>query len=217
MKLAAVRNWAFMSRPTDSSPPPSSFEELIRQASQGSEEAVWLLLERYSKNILRVVRRHLPTEIRSKVDSTDIVQSVWKSLIRTGANLDSSATPEQFIAYLAGIARFKVYETHRHYTTMKAYDVKRERSFNSLTSPRDGASTRQQDLDPQDRRAQEPLDIVSTREMWRRAIELSGDRGRRIVELRLQGLTLAEVADRLQISLSTVRRSLDELFTSVAD
>lgn len=205
-----------MALQTDAPPPPSPFEDLMHQASQGSEEAVWLLLERYSKNILRVVRRHLPSEIRSKVDSTDIVQSVWKSLIRTGANLDSNATPEQFIAYLAGIARFKVFETHRHFTTMKAYDVKRERSLTSFVSSNDDASSPQRDLDPQDRRAQEPLEIVSTREMWRRAMELSGDRGRRIVELRLQGLTLAEVADQLQISLSTVRRSLDELLAALA-
>ncbi|WP_428306557.1 RNA polymerase sigma factor [Lacipirellula sp.] len=193
-----------------------SFEGLMRQASCGSEEAVWLLLDRYSKNILRVVRRHLPSELRSKVDSTDIVQSVWKSLIRKGAKFDEAATPEKLVAYLAGMAKFKVYETHRHYTTTKAFDLGREQS---LSRPGDGdaaAINSRPDADLHDTRAQEPLEIISTRENWQRAINNSGDRGRQIVELRLQGLTYEEVAERLNISVSTVRRALDSLLESLS-
>ncbi|BBO35657.1 hypothetical protein PLANPX_5269 [Lacipirellula parvula] len=188
----------------------------MREAARGSEEAVWLLLERYSKNILRVVRRHLPSELRSKVDSTDIVQSVWKSLIRKGAKFDDASTPEKLVAYLAGMAKYKVYETHRHYTTTKAFDLGREQSLSQPDAGNTAAANSRPDVDLHDARAQEPLEIISTRENWQRAINNSGDRGRRIVELRLQGLTYEEVAGRLNISVSTVRRALDSLLESLS-
>lgn len=206
-----------MARETDSKLASSSFDELMQQASCGSEEAVWLLLERYSKNILRVVRRHLPSELRSKVDSTDIVQSVWKSLISKGAKFDDAATPEKLIAYLAGMARYKVYETHRHYTTMKAFDLNREQSLAQLPSGRDPAASEKAEIELHDSRAQDPGEIVSTRDNWQRAMSNSGDRGQKIVALRLQGLTHAEVAERLEISVSTVRRVLDALLESLSD
>jgi RNA polymerase sigma factor (sigma-70 family) len=192
-----------------------SFESLMHRAAEGSEEAVWELLERYSKNILRVVRRYLPAEIRSKVDSTDIVQSVWKSLLRKGAKLEPNGTPQQLIAYLAGMARLKVYETHRHYTTMKAFDLGRERSLHQASGPDDTLEERNSGRELQDMRSQEPGAIASSRENWHRAMELSGERGRKIVELRLRGLTLTEVAEEMQISVSTVRRVLESLFQSL--
>jgi RNA polymerase sigma factor (sigma-70 family) len=198
----------------DSHPSPldrDSFEELVQRASLGSQEAVWTLLDRYSKNILRVVRRHLPAGIRSKVDSADIVQSVWKSLLRKGARLEAGATPEQLIAYLAGMARLKVYETHRHFTTLKG-DLRREQALGHPATPEESNENYREVCD---KRAQRPDVIVSARDNWERAIELSGDRGRQVVDLRLRGLTLTEIAEQLNISLSTVRRVLDSLLQSI--
>lgn len=192
----------------------ASFEELVQLVANGSEEAVWTLLDRYSKNILRVVRRHLPTEIRSKVDSTDIVQSVWKSFLRTGAKFDADTTPEKLIAYMAGMARLKVYETHRHYTTLKGFDVRKEQPLEGVAGSNESGEQRSAS-DVRDARAQQPDDIVGTREHWRHAMAESGERGRQIVNLRLQGLTLTEISEELKISVSTVRRTLDALLQSL--
>jgi RNA polymerase sigma factor (sigma-70 family) len=187
----------------------STFKDLVEQAANGSEEAIWALLERYSKNILRVVRRHLPAEIRSKVDSTDIVQSVWKSLLRNEARFDSDCSPEQLIAYLAGMARLKVYETHRHFTTMKG-DVHREQSLNAhaenLTRP----------IEVRDNRTPRPDVIATVRDNWTHAIDVTGERGRKIVDMRLRGLTLSEISAEMNVSLSTVRRVLDALLQSLS-
>jgi RNA polymerase sigma factor (sigma-70 family) len=195
-----------MSAPTNDR---STFKELVELAADGSDEAVWTLLDRYSKNILRVVRRHLPAEIRSKVDSTDIVQSVWKSLLRNEARFDSDCSPEQLIAYLAGMARLKVYETHRHFTTMKG-DVHREQSLSSHAE--DPART----VEVNDNRTPRPDVIASARENWTRAIDITGERGRKIVDMRLRGLTLLEISTEMNVSLSTVRRVLDALLQSLS-
>lgn len=190
-----------------STPPQSTFKELIELAANGSDEAVWMLLDRYSKNVLRVVRRHLPAEIRSKVDSTDIVQSVWKSLFRNQAKFDADCSPEQLIAYLAGMARLKVYETHRHFTTMKG-DVRREQS---QPPGRDAEA-----FEARDHRTPRPDVIACARDNWARAIGAFGDRGQTIVNLRLRGLTLSEIAVEMNLSLSTVRRVLDALLQSLS-
>jgi RNA polymerase sigma factor (sigma-70 family) len=187
----------------------STFKDLVERAADGSEEAVWTLLERYSKNILRVVRRHLPAEIRSKVDSTDIVQSVWKSLLRNEARFDSACSPEQLIAYLAGMARLKVYETHRHFTTLKG-DVHREQSLGTYSEDSTGP------VEVRDNRMPRPDVLASARDNWTHAIDISGDRGRRIVDMRLRGLTLSEISAAMNVSLSTVRRVLDALLQSLS-
>ena len=187
----------------------STFKELVELAAEGSDEAIWTLLQRYSKNILRVVRRHLPAEIRAKVDSTDIVQSVWKSLLRNETKFDADCSPEQLIAYLAGMARLKVYETHRHFTTMKG-DVHREQSLSAQTTDQT------EPIEVRDQRTPRPDVIASARDNWTRAIDATGERGRMIVDMRLRGLTLTEISAEMNISLSTVRRTLDALLHSLS-
>lgn len=193
----------------------STFQEMVAQAAKGSDTAVWELVEQYHKNILRVVRRHLPTEIRSKIDSTDIVQSVWKSFLRNRSTLEHAHSVENFVSYLATMARLKVYETHRHYTQTKAYDIHREDRSNS----RANLSDEEADIDYAkrlvDRRCDTPSEIIAAQENWHIALERAGDRGHEIIRLRLQGLTLDEVATRLNTSTSTVRRVLDSVLKSL--
>jgi len=192
-----------------------NFESLMRRLAEGSDQAGWALLERYQINILRTVRRHLPAKMRRTVDSTDIVQSVWKSLLRKGPELDRLGTPEQLVAYLAGMARLKVLESQR------AHDRRQ---------PRDGADglrpavagTRRADHFPdvdvaecEDLRRQSPSSIIQFRETWNLALEQLGDRGERVIELRLQGLTLDQIADELNLGKRTVQRILAAMLESL--
>jgi RNA polymerase sigma factor (sigma-70 family) len=191
----------------------SDFEALMRRVAGGSEAAVWELLDRYSKNILRTVRRHLPTEIRSKVDSVDIVQSVWKSLLKKGPRLDELATADQLFAYVASMARLKVYETHRHFTKQAKADVRREvRQTGAIHAegPRPGETR-----EPVDRRANTPSAIIQAQENWECAAKRLGTRVEQVVELRLQGATLDEIAEQMTLSKSTVRRLLTSMLNSL--
>lgn len=194
----------------------SSFEALIGRVSQGSETAVWELLERYSSQIVRTVRRRLPNELRSIVDSTDIVQSAWVSLLRTGSRLDPITTAEQFIAYLAGIARFKILETHRKHTVTKATNIRRQvRIDDELANPDHEYAPGGYEHPLRDRRNTSPSSIASTREVWKQTIEEFGDRGEGILQLRLQGLTNAAIAECLGISTKTVQRTLNSMLQSL--
>ena len=167
-------------------PDESEFEVLLSRVAGGSESAVWELLERYSKNILRTVRRRLPAEIRSKVDSIDIVQSVWKSFLRRSDQFGAFATSDQLIAYIASMARTKVYETHRHYTKKECRSIRREVSRNDCDSVQKTAPLGWS-ASHIDRRTDTPSAIVQAQESWQCAIQRHGGRLEQIVQLKLSG------------------------------
>jgi len=196
-------------------PPATSFEGLLQRIADGSDAAVWELLDRYSKNILRVVRRRLPAEIRHKVDSVDIVQSVWKSIFRGGCRLEQAASAEEVVAYLAGMAKLKVFETHRRFTRCEAFNVRREVPLNSDERQHGPTPTRESDRQI-DHRDHAPSAIVRARDNWERAMEKSGERGQQVVQLKLQGLTLDEIAEQLNLSKRTVQRTLDSVLQSLS-
>jgi RNA polymerase sigma factor (sigma-70 family) len=208
-------NDKFPKKAANDGPPEKSsgFEVLIRRIGEGSDEAVWELLNRYSANILRVVRRHLPAELRPKVDSVDIVQSVWKSLLRKGEGFDHIASAEQFIGYIARVAQYKVFETHRHFTKYAQFDIRREVP---LPSPQDpGEEVGKAPGDCIDPKYQDPGDALQARESWSLAMEKVGSRGQRVVQLRLQGMTYQEIAEETGLSAITVRRTLASVLTSL--
>lgn len=190
----------------------ASFEALMSQIAGGSEEAVWALLDRYTRNLVRAVRRRLPHEIRTKLDSMDIVQSVWKSFLRGGARPPENASVEQFAAYLFGMARLKTLEKHRRYTRHAKFDIRREQPLGTIK----GANPEgRNDQHCTDYRHESPSTVAEIRDDWKQALCKVGDRGRQVVQLRLQGLTLDEVAQRMAISKSTVRRILDSMLQSL--
>jgi RNA polymerase sigma factor (sigma-70 family) len=190
------------------------FEVLIRRIAEGSDSAVWELLDRYSTNILRVVRRHLAPELRSKLDSVDIVQSVWRSFLRKGEAFDNIQSAEQFVGYIAGIARNKVLETHRHFTKYAQFDIRREVPFQQEFE-RDADAGDRPATDRIDPRCNDPSEIARARENWGFAMDRAGERGQRIIQLRLQGMTYDEIAEETGLSAITVRRTLASVLVSL--
>src|SRR5688572_6815628 len=81
-----------------------AFIELIRQVQAGSQEAAWDLVERYSDEIRRVVRRRLPQDLQAKFDSDDYVQATWLSVFRHRSRLVAYDQPHQFFALVATVA-----------------------------------------------------------------------------------------------------------------
>src|SRR5688572_12640846 len=111
----------------------SEFESLMAEVANGSEEAIWKLAETYTPYIIRTVRHSLSKRLRQKLDSQDFAQTLWKSLLLQPGDLTRLKTPEQFIAYLAQAARYKVYEKARRFSAKKC-DVGREESLDQLTA-----------------------------------------------------------------------------------
>src|SRR5690606_6200022 len=106
----------------------AEFEQLMANVSAGSEEAIWQLAETYTPYILRAVRASLPTKVRSKLDSQDLAQTLWASILLKRTDLTRMKTPEQLIAFLARSARNRVVDVTRRYTGAQNYDIQPEQA-----------------------------------------------------------------------------------------
>src|SRR4051794_9225673 len=75
----------------------------------GDEEAARERLTRYEPQVRLVVRRQIPRILRSRFDSLDFLQSVWRSFFRRmRAGPDEFEDPRHLVAFLARAARNKV-------------------------------------------------------------------------------------------------------------
>src|SRR5262245_47740650 len=95
------------------------FQSLLNQLQQGSHEAARELAEIYGPHILRCVRLRLPRRLRSRYDSLDFLQLVWKSVFTEPDRLAKLRDADQFVKFLAAIARNKVANVDRRQQTIK--------------------------------------------------------------------------------------------------
>ena len=76
------------------------FCQLLREVRNGSEDAVWALINEYGDAVREAVRNRLNQELRSKFDSMDFVQLVWGSVFRARDKLERFERPEELVGYL---------------------------------------------------------------------------------------------------------------------
>src|SRR5262245_41359667 len=84
------------------------FQSLLRELQAGSEDAARELAATYREHVLRCVRRTLRRKMRQQFDSLDLAQLVWASVFIAPVRLAEIQSPEQFVRFLAGVARNKV-------------------------------------------------------------------------------------------------------------
>lgn len=194
-----------VSRPESS----RDFAELMRDLGEGSEDAAWILVERYTPHILRVVRAALPRAIRSKIDSVDIVNTLFGSLLLKRSYLARVEEPGQLLAILTKAARNRVIDEYRKYTRCASRDINSEEmEFAAVGDTAKGVAG--------DRRLggreETPSQIVISREKWLRITRSLGDRDRRILSLRMEGATYEGIAREIgDVSQRTVRRVVTEV------
>jgi RNA polymerase sigma-70 factor (ECF subfamily) len=178
---------------------------LVERVKAGDAEAISDFVRRFEGEVRAMVRGRLPQVLRSQFDSMDFVQAIWESvLIKDGQDLNQFTNEQHVRAYLAGVARNKVYEEHRKRTRTKRYNLKREEPLyirrGDREQPRELQSpdpTPSQDAQVRDRFAQ----LVAGRTP--KEVE--------VIELRRQGLTFDEIAARTGIGERSVRRIIDSI------
>lgn len=189
---------------------------LLARLKAGDESAASEILERYEAQVRLVVRRCLPRVLRSRFDSQDIMQSVWRSFFQRlrGEPVDDlhgvpvqegDASLEfrdssQLFAFLSRMARNKVIDQYRRETTQKA-DIHRMQAL--YTGP--GA-----DLDPPDgsESASAVLEAADELSHWR---SLVPEDRQILIDLKADGHSSKEIGSKLGISERTVQRVLEDL------
>jgi RNA polymerase sigma factor (sigma-70 family) len=196
----------------------SEFEQLMSDVAAGSEEAVWKLAETYTPYILRVLRPNLTPQVRRRIDSQDLAQILWTSILLRRSELTRLKTPEQLIAYLCRAAKNRVIDARRRFLESDKYNVSREENYESIV---DNDPIRPTRINPVNRpyfsRDPSPSQFASVRERWNHILKQASERDQQILKMRLQGYSYDAIGERLGITLMTVRRAIEALIARFSE
>lgn len=182
------------------------FLDLVAKARGGDHDAANELIRAFEADVRMMVRVRLPGLLRGQLDSLDVAQDIWASLLADSSarrDLDFS-NAGHFRNYLAGVVQNKVLEEYRRRTRVKKYDMSREERLQvrrgSQTTSREPAAP-----DPTPSQQAQAADRMAQLQAGRTPVEA------RILELRRDGLTFDEIAQRTGLHERTVRRLIDDL------
>lgn len=181
---------------------PSPFETLLDKLHRGDAAAAEEVFRAYEPLLRVVVRRQLSAALRSKFDSTDIVQSVWADLL-TGFRDATWRFPdaEHLRAFLVRVTRNRFLDhLRRHLTEM-------ERAQPLLDSDADGVPPSPEP---------DPSEVLQADELWEELVSLCPPGHVEVLRLRRLGRPLAEIAAETGLHESSVRRILYDLARRLA-
>lgn len=157
-----------------------------------------LAYRRFVRRLVAVARRAVPAAVRSRVEPEDVVQSVFRSLIRRGVQPVSGGWN--------GLWGLLLVMTRRKCRRQARDACAARRDVRSEVPAADRASGLRYpgpDSTPHD-------DAIAAELLARLAAGLD-DRDRAVLGFHVQGFTQFEIADRLGCAVRTVRRSVDRI------
>ena len=172
-------------------------DDLIERLNEGdlsAAESAFLTFEPYLR---MAVRRRLSGPLRAKLDSTDVVQSVWADLISLCCEAGTRFTDRgHFRAFLLKATRNRLIEKHRQHRRA----IENEQPLAELPPE-------------QSPRAREPRasEIAQRNELWQRMLDHCSPAHREILYLKREGLLLSEIAERTGMHTGSIRRILYNL------
>jgi RNA polymerase sigma factor (sigma-70 family) len=174
-----------------------SLDVWIERLNRGDDEAVERVFLAYEPYLRIVVRRRLGRRLRTKIDSKDIVQSVFADVLggvrRGGWKIGGRP---QLLALLRRIAWCRIADRCQKHRQ----DLSREQSLGEMTP-----NSLPQSALPR------PSEVAQGREFWERLLEACAPGHEEIVRLRMNGVRLGEIAARTGLHEGSVRRILYDL------
>src|SRR6266404_3388879 len=159
-----------------------SLDLLLEKLCSGDAAAAEQVFLAYEPYLRKVVRRQLPPRLRAKLDSVDVVQSIWADV------LQGFRSAGWRFADAAHLRAFLVKATqHRFIDRIRQHEkaAKLEKSL---------ACTDPEQLPPANQ--PRPSETVQADELWQRMLTLCPPPHHKVLELKRQGLTLVEIARR---------------------
>jgi RNA polymerase sigma-70 factor (ECF subfamily) len=180
-------------------------QQLIDRAKQGDASAAAELLETY-RNYLRLLARiHLDRSVQAKVDPSDLVQ---ETLLRAAGHISQwrgNSEPE-LIAWLRRIMANTSAKTMAQYTQTRRRNIGLERQM-TASLDRSGRVLEQL-ASPLTSPSQRAIRREATVLLANRLAELPDDYRQAIVWHHLEGLSIAEVAERMGRSAASTNSLL---------
>jgi RNA polymerase sigma-70 factor (ECF subfamily) len=176
---------------------PEPFAVLLDRLSHGDLQAAQQLMVTYEPYLRAVARRRLSPALRPKLDSIDVVQSVWVHVLRhVGAHGWHIRTAAHLRAFLVQVTCQRLTDRFRHYRVA----LEKEHPLASL-----GAGD--QPLSPRPR----PSELAQVGELWQRMLALSPPAHHQLLLLRREGFSLEEIAAQTGLHEDSIRRILRDL------
>jgi RNA polymerase sigma-70 factor (ECF subfamily) len=174
---------------------------LLRRLARGDAAAAEQVFREYEPYLRMVVRRYLPSGLRPKFDSVDVVQSVWVHVWKGLRGVAWQFSDRDHLrALLVTVTRRRLVSRFRHYRAA----VEREESAAG-------------DLDRLPARCGPgPEDVARADELWERVLALVPPAHHELLRLRRQGFTMEEIAARTGLHEGSVRRVFRQLARHLA-
>ena len=188
-------------------------QRLISMAKGGDESALDRLCRIYGERVRRIVRLRMGRELRSKMESMDLVQDAFISALRGLENF-TYKNEGDFLRWMASIAENRIRDNLEKFHTGKR-DIHKEiplnnnrqagqDSFVKITGPVDLTTpsvimSRQEDLD----KLEKAMDKLNPE--YRKVIDLA----------KIKGLSHKEIAERLNKNPHSTRSLLSRALTAL--
>jgi len=193
-------------KPLNEGPEARPFQDLLREAQQGSMEAAKELYETYVKYVLRCVRQRMYYKLRPRFDSQDFVQQVWASFFVGDTKLPNFETADEMVAYLQTLAQRKV--------TVEGRRLRKAKHNAALERPIEANSDPQAHHPPT--RLPTPSAVAVFREQYDGLVGEQVAETRDVAQLRYEGNTYHEIAEQLQMHEANARKVIRRLKRRVA-
>jgi RNA polymerase sigma-70 factor (ECF subfamily) len=175
--------------------------DLLARWQAGDQEAAAQMFRRYAQRLIALARSRLSSKLAQRLDPEDVVQSAYRSFF-AGARMGQYDLQRggDLWRLLVGITLHKLHDQVKRHSADKR-DVGAENSFGSEDSLWDIDSA----IFARGPSPAEAVALVDELEQVMRRLE---PLQRRILEMRLQGFSLEEIATDTQRCPRTVRRTL---------
>lgn len=174
---------------------------LLEAFREGDERAAEAIFARYFDRLVAMARGRISSRLARRTDPEDVVLSAYRSFF-VGAKGGQYALGRggDLWRLLSAITIHKVLKRARHESAARR-SIDLEVPFDSAAE----GSLARRSPDPT------PEEALAMADELERAFSLLDDFGRRVLELRLQGHQLSEIADDAGRSERSVRRSLAQI------
>jgi RNA polymerase sigma factor (sigma-70 family) len=191
-------------RPMSQLPPDENINELVERCRAGDQAAATALFHRYVDKLIALVRGKLSQKLNSRIDPEDILQSAYRSFFN---GLDNARFKvegaDELWGLLAAIALHKLYRQVAYHTAKKRA-VQREQ-------PRlqdDGLLGAYPELIAELPTPAEAAELIGELDHVMNRLDALE---RAMLELRLEGYTIDEIALQVNRSPRTVRRLMEKV------
>src|SRR6516165_11668579 len=159
-----------------------SLDTLLEKLARGESEAAERVFREYEPYLRAMVRRRLTPMLRAKFDSMDVVQSAWVDVLEGYREERWQFTDQEHLrAFLARV-------TYNHFVN----HCRRNRPAMEHERPLFADEYSAQAASDQPR----PSQVAQADELWTTMMDLCPAGHRPILELKRQGVPLAEIAAR---------------------